>query len=88
MVLCSPSEFLVNFTFDCSLILCKQYIVVHGIVQAVQCSSSNNAKKDIGVNLFDVYMMEQGQTEEGEVSQHLFFCASIEQIDNATMSQF
>jgi hypothetical protein len=31
--------------------------------------------------------MEHGQTEEGEVSQHLFLGASIEQIDNATMSQ-
>jgi hypothetical protein len=54
----------------------KQYIVVHPIMQ----------KKDIRVNLFDVYRMEHGQTEEGEVPQHLFFGASIEEIDNATMS--
>jgi hypothetical protein len=56
-------------------------------VQVVYCSSSNNTKKYIRVNLFDVCRMEHGQTEEGEVSQHLFLGASIEQIDNATMSQ-
>jgi hypothetical protein len=43
-------------------------------------------KQYIVVNLFDVYRMEHGQTEEGEVPQHLFFGASIEEIDNATMS--
>jgi hypothetical protein len=39
-------------------------------------------------NLFVLYRMEHGQIGEGEIPQHLFFGASIEEIDNnATMYQ-
>jgi hypothetical protein len=86
MVFC-PRSALISYLHSPSIIHVTDYAIqvfIHW--QTVHCSSSNYAEKDIRVNLFDVYRMEHGQTEEGEVPQHLYFGASIEEIDNATMS--
>lgn len=41
----------------------------------------------MALNIFLVYSMEHGQNGEGEVPEHFFFGASIEEIDSTTANQ-